>query len=51
MYLKVQLHKTQHTGRTSQRRHDSQSDAAIGTTNASDWLSVLLFTICVLRLM
>jgi len=52
MYLKAQLHKTHHAGRKSQRRHYSQSEAAIVTTNASDWLSHLRcdlwFVCCVL---
>jgi len=36
--LKVHLHKTQHSGRKSQRRCDGQSEAAIVITVTSDWL-------------
>jgi len=39
--VKTYLHKTQHTGRKSQRRCDGQSEAALVITNAFDWLSHL----------
>jgi len=38
---KAHLHKKQHAGCKSQRRHDNQSETAIVTTDVSNWLSHL----------